>query len=359
MKELLFVFGGASPEYYPTCAYSASILEVISREKYNVHCVGVTQEGVWYLTEATLPEIADGESWIKNPGNKRAILSPDREDKGLIIFDGDSYKLQKIDVVFPFIMGETGEDGAIQGLLQLSGIPWAGSDVLSSSCGMDKGVSNIFAKICGFTVPKYYIISSKDVRDDLNAAVNTIYNYFKANLGENVFPLYVKPATTGSSIGISRVEDMGKLSSAMIDAAKYSKRLIIEQGISGRELKVAVLGNEEPICGEICEISVSDGMYNTFEMKYKSEGMHKRIPADLPEDIAVEVKRQAVEIYQTMGCSGFSRVDFFLTNDMKIVFNEINTEPGFGKKSIFSHMFEVAGIAYEDQVQKLIDSANI
>ena len=354
----MVIFGGASPEYFATCTYAASILEAIDEKKYHVHRVGVTQSGAWYLTEAPLEAIADGESWVKDPSNKKAILSPDREDQCLLIFDGDTVKKQKIDVVFPFIMGETGEDGAIQGLLQMADIPWVGSNVCASACGMDKGISMIFSDLCGFKRPEYYICQSADFLAQPKAVAENIVAFFRSHVGEEFYPIFVKPATTGSSIGISKVQSYDELMVALEMAAPYSFSIIIEQGIVGRELKVAVLGNENPITGECCEIEVKNGIFNTYEMKYKVHDSHKKIPAELPENVIEDLKNKAIMIYRKMGCSGFARVDFFVTDDMEIVFNEINTEPGFGRSSIFSQMFAAQGLTYEQVVDKLLDTAN-
>lgn len=353
-KDILVVFGGASPEYYVSCRSGADVIGAISREKYNVHCLGITQDGQWLLTEATPAEISDGETWL-SCNNRPAILSPDRVNPGLLILDCNTYKRQRIDVVFPIIHGDTGEDGKIQGLLEIAGIPYVGSGVCASACSMDKSVTMIFAEHCGVRCPEYFACDGQEYLKDPKGVAESILGYFEDCLPE-VFPLFVKPASTGSSVGISKVSCVEEMDAALKIAAQYPGRLIIEEGIVGREVKVAVLGNRELLVGEICECVVDHGVFNDFDLKYKGAGSHKKIPADLPEDTVEELKRSARKIYACLGCSGFARVDFFVRNsDGAIVFNEINTVPGLTAKSIYSLMFDKTGIPYEELIEKLIN----
>ena len=356
-RDLLVLFGGASPEYFVSCSSGAALLSAIDCEQWNVSAVGITQEGEWLLTEAPLEEIADGKTWLQHESNRKAVLSPDRKDHALLVMNEGAFSKRNVDVVFPIIHGETGEDGALEGLFQVSGIPYVGCDVCSSSCGMDKSVSMIFSDLCGIKRPEYYVCQSAAYQANPQAVTDDIVRHFTACLGDTIYPLFVKPATTGSSIGISKVENAEAMNEALAAAAPYSKKIIIEQGIKGREVKIAVLGNENPVVGDPCEVVV-DGIFNDYNMKYKVHDSHKKIPAELPEDVIAEIKAQSVALYSAMGCSGFARVDFFLTDDMEIIFNEINTVPGFTRGSIYPLMFASQGMTYEELVAKLLETAN-
>lgn len=356
-REILVIFGGASPEHDVSCASAAALIGAVSREKYNVHCLGITKEGNWILTEASTVEIGDTARWLNHAGNRKAILSPDRADHGLLIFEDGGIRKQHIDVVFPIIHGETGEDGQLQGLLEIAGIPYVGCGVCSSACSMDKGVTMNFAKLCNVKYPAYFTCAREDFLAAPEETAAKVVNHFQNTL-ETVFPLFVKPASTGSSVGISKVHNEAELIDALHLAAQYPGQLIVEENIVGKEIKVAVLGQDKDIrVGELCEVLVENGIFNTYELKYKSGGSHKKIPAELPEAVANKVKDCAVRVYQSLGCRGFARVDFFLTADNTVVFNEINTVPGFTRGSIYSLMFEKAGVSYETVVEELIRMA--
>lgn len=356
-KDILVVFGGASPEYEVSCASAAALIGAISREKYNVHCVGVTREGRWILTRAPVETIGDSENWLKDAGNCPAVLSPDRGDHGLLIFDGQICRKQHIDVVFPIIHGETGEDGELQGLLELAGIPYVGCGVCASACSMDKSVTMLFAGLCGLRCPEHFSCTASSFLRAPEEIYGQIVDHFNAKM-DHVFPLFVKPASTGSSIGISKVHNKEELLQALHIAAHYGGRLVVEENIVGKEVKVAVLGSGHGIrLGELCEIVTENSIFNDFKLKYKSGGSHKKIPAELPKETEEQLRRDAVAIYQILGCAGFSRVDFFVTEDGRVIFNEINTVPGFTRGSIYSLMMDKAGVSYEELVQSLIDMA--
>ena len=356
-KDLLVVFGGASPECEVSCASAAALIGAISREKYTVHCVGITREGHWILTQAPVEAIADSQTWLTDEGNRPAVLSPDRGDHGLLIFNGQTCRKQNIDVVFPIIHGETGEDGELQGLLELADIPYVGCGVCASACSMDKSVTMLFADLCGLQCPEHFSCEAAAFLHTPEKIAGQIMEHFQAKLG-HVFPLFVKPASTGSSIGISKVNDEAELLQALHTAAQFGGRLVVEENIVGKEVKVAVLGSGKDIrLGELCEVVVANGIFNDFKLKYKSGGSHKKIPAELPRETEETLRRDAVAIYRILGCAGFSRVDFFVTEDGRVIFNEINTVPGFTRGSIYSLMMNKAGISYEELVQDLIETA--
>lgn len=355
-KELLILFGGASPEYQVSCLSASSLVEAVPEERYNVHLLGITRQGDWLLTDATASEIADGRTWLCRENNRRAILSPDRRDHGLVVFENGVWTHIRIDLAFAIIHGETGEDGALQGLLELSGIPYVGAGICASACSMDKSVTMAFADQCHIRRPEYFVCDRLDFLEQPEVVTAQIEMYFGERLGQP-FPLFVKPASAGSSIGISKVHTPEELRSALQLAAQYPGRLIVEENITGREIKVAVLGHRKLKLGAICEIKVENGVFNDYELKYKGTGTHKRIPAQLPEKIDAELKQSAAAIYKKLGCRGFARVDFFLKDNGDIYFNEINTVPGFSNHSIYSLMFEKAGIDYGVLVEELLESA--
>ncbi len=353
-KEILVIFGGASPEHEVSCASAAALIGAISREKYNVHCLGITREGRWLLTEAPTEQIGDAKTWLDHESNRKAILSPDREDHGLLVFGKDGISLQHIDVVFPIIHGETGEDGQLQGLLEVAGIAYVGCGVCASACSMDKSVTVHFARRCNIRCPEYFAAAREDFFADPQGFAKQVVEHFEEKLG-NVYPLFVKPASTGSSVGITKANNWEELLEALNVAAQYPGHIVVEETIVGKEIKVAVLGQGDDVrVGELCEVVVKDGIFNTFELKYKSGGSHKRIPAELSEKAEKQLKTDALNIYRSLDCRGFARVDFFLTDDDTVVFNEINTVPGFTRGSIYSLMFEKAGIPYEELVEQLI-----
>ncbi len=351
-QSILVIFGGASPEYEVSCNSAASLIKAVSKEKYNLVTVGITKEGKWLLTNADADKINDAYSWLEEKDNKNAVLSPDRAHKGLLVLEDNSWSLIEIDGIFPIIHGETGEDGKLPALFELAGIPYVGAGVCASACSMDKTVTMIFSDLCSVKRPEFYSCSSSDFNVDPDKITDEVIAFFEKKLGF-AFPVFVKPASTGSSIGISKVNNREELFKALELAASFNGNIIVEENIAGRELKVAVLGNENPITGDICEIILNKGTINSYELKYKSAGSHKVIPADLTEEKVAEIKRAAVDIYKKLDCKGFARVDFFLKDNGDVYFNEINTVPGFSKHSIYPLMFKSIGISYEELIEKL------
>ena len=255
---------------------------------------------------------------------------------------------QHIDCVFPLISGYGGEDGTLQGLLELSNIPYVGADVAASANAMDKALTRLFAAAAGLKQPRCLILKKDEF------LTHEIEFEQKVDFG---YPVYVKPVSLGSSVGISRVAHPSQLREAINKAFKYESKIMIEEGIEGKEIKVAVLGNDDPITGDICEITVPKGAVNDYETKHIKFTSTKRIPADITEDTADKVKHEAIAIYKELECEGMARVDFFLNNDGEVFFNEINTVPGIGKHSIYSQMFESAGLPIKDMLTELIDTA--
>jgi D-alanine-D-alanine ligase len=349
--ELLIIFGGMSSEHEVSCLSAASILHHINRDIYRVHTLGITKKGRWILTDATPERIADG-SWEKKIGNRGGILSPDRSFSGVRTLLGDEIP---IDCVFPVLHGKYGEDGTIQGLFDLLGIPYVGSGVLASSTCMDKAVTkSVVEKIVGkirIRQAKYATTDRYRFASGPTETVRMVTETF-----DNVFPLFVKPANAGSSVGITKVWDAVQLFDGIRKAAEEDHKIIIEEAIIGRELEVAVLGNRKPQASKVGEIIASNEFYD-YEAKYINELSRTEIVSDLAEDKLKEIQRAAVAIYETMGCRGLSRVDFFLEEDGTVVFNEINTMPGFTKISMYPKLWEASGIDYPDLIDRIIELA--
>jgi D-alanine-D-alanine ligase len=349
--ELLIIFGGISSEHEVSCLSAASILHHINRDLYRIHTLGITKKGRWVLTEATSERIADG-TWENKIGNRGAILSPDRSFIGLRTLLGDEIP---IDCVFPVLHGKYGEDGTIQGLFDLLGIPYVGSGVLASATCMDKAVTkSIVERIVGklgIRQAKYAATDRFRFASGPTETVRMVTETF-----QNGFPLFVKPANAGSSVGITKAWDPIQLFDGIRKAAEEDHKVIVEEAIAGRELEVAVLGNRKPQPSKVGEIIASNEFYD-YEAKYINELSRTEIVADLPDRKIEEIQRAAVAIYEAMGCRGLARVDFFLEEDGTIVFNEINTMPGFTKISMYPKLWEASGIEYSDLIDRLIELA--
>ena len=351
-KSIVVIFGGCSPEYEVSCNSGASLISAIDKEKFRVYPLGITKEGEWILTDATFDEIRNGQDWIKSAGNKKAFISPDRSVHGLVIMDGDKFDVMSIDCVFPIVHGENGEDGTLQGLLELANIPYVGSKVLASACSMDKAVTRIFAEKINLIQPACYITTKEMYLKAPENESLKVQNYFD---GVCDYPLFVKPSSTGSSIGVSKVERKEELREAIEKALEYDQKVLIEEGINGTEIKVSILGNEELKVGELMKVTVESGLFNDYKTKYVAGTSEKELPASIPDNLKNEIKESAKRIYEAIGCQGFARVDFFLTEDHKVVFNEINTVPGFSESSVYSLMFKEIGLEYKDLILEMIN----
>lgn len=344
-KNVLVVFGGHNTEYYASCDSVGGMLDFIDKELFNVMKLGVTIDGEWLLTEASSEQIKDGTSWLELPNNKRAVMSPERNKHSLLVFSDNKIEEKHVDCVFPLISGYGGEDGCIQGLLELSNIPYVGSTVASSANSMDKALTRIFAEKSGLKQPECVVLTKRIYENSKEDIKNLI------NFG---YPVFVKPASLGSSVGISRVDKPSKLESAINNAFKYEDKILIEQGIEGTEIKIAVLGNESLITGEVCELTVPKGTVNDYATKHINFTSTKKIPAEISDEVKAKAKEQSKAIFKMLECKGMARVDFFLNEDDELYFNEINTVPGIGIHSIYSLMFEKAGIPLTEVLTKLI-----
>lgn len=346
-KNLIIIFGGVSGEHEVSCASASSVLDHINRNKYNISTIGITKEGRWLLTEASMEEIQSG-AWKTLDSNREIIINLGDTSKAFSLSIGEEIPC---DCVFSILHGQQGEDGTMQGFLEVLGIPYVGPGVLASAVAMDK----IFSKklLGGENIKQAgYTQTCENVfRKDEKKEIERIENLF-----EDGFPLFVKPANTGSSVGISKAHDREELKAAIEEALKIDKRVLIEETVIGRELEVSVLGNENPQASPVGEIISAKEFYD-YEAKYADKGSVTRRACDLPGDTTDRIRESALSIYKELGCRGLARVDFFYTDKDEIYFIEANTLPGFTAISMYPQLWQEAGLEYGDLIDRLIELA--
>lgn len=351
MKKLsvCILFGGMSPEHEVSLRSAESVLNHIDHSKYNVFPVGITKEGDWILFTGKDYSMLPSGEWKTYPENRRAAISPVR-GQGLLSFEGDCVVRERIDVVFPVLHGENGEDGTIQGLLKLAGIPYVGPQVAASAVAMDKTLTKLVCDQEKVPQAAWQLVRRSELENRMEEIIRCLESRFP-------YPMFVKPAGTGSSVGVSKAADGEALRRALIAAAVYDEKILVEEFIRGKEIEVAVMGNESPVASVCGEIDSGAEFYD-YEAKYITDTSVAYIPARIPEDVAEAVREQAVKVYMAIGCRGLSRVDFFVTDgDNRIVFNEINTIPGFTSISMYPKLFAASGIPYTQLIDELIDLA--
>ncbi len=343
------LFGGMSPEHEISLRSAEFVLKSLDPEKYNIFPVGITKNGDWVLFGGTDYSMLPDGSWLDCPENRRAAISPVR-GQGLLSFEGDCVVRERIDVVFPVLHGENGEDGTVQGLLQLAGIPYVGPHVSASAVSMDKTLTKLVADQAGVRQAAWQLVREQDLESRLEAILEQIEEKF-------LYPVFVKPAGTGSSVGVSKAADREELKRALLNAGTYDDKILVEEFIHGREIEVAVMGNESPvasICGEID----SGAEFYDYDAKYLTDTSVAYIPARIDEDVSEVVRDAAVKIYSAIGCQGLSRVDFFVTYEHnEVVFNEINTLPGFTSISMYPKLFAASGIPGPQLIDELLKLA--
>ncbi|MBQ9929223.1 MAG: D-alanine--D-alanine ligase [Oscillospiraceae bacterium] len=343
------LFGGMSPEHEVSLRSAEYVLNSLNTEKYNIFPVGITKDGDWVLFGSNDYSLLPSGAWIDCPENRRAVISPVR-GQGLLSFEGDCVVRERIDVVFPVLHGENGEDGTIQGLLQLAGIPYVGPHVSASAVSMDKTLTKLVADQANVTQAAWELVRSTELEGRMEAILDALEAKFS-------YPMFVKPAGTGSSVGVSKAQDRAALGEALVKAGAYDTKILVEEFIHGREVEVAVMGNENPVASICGEIDAGADFYD-YDAKYVTDTSVAYIPARISEAVAEKVREAAVRIYSAIGCQGLSRVDFFVTYlDERVVFNEINTLPGFTSISMYPKLFAASGIPGEELIDKLIELA--
>lgn len=341
MKKIAVIFGGCSSEYDVSLASASSVIPSINKDKYEVYLIGVTKTGDFYLYDGDISNI-EKDLWFSTKCQK-ITFSVNRSDHGFINLKNN--KLTRIDLVFPIMHGRNGEDGRFQGLLELAGIPYVGCDMLASAIGMNKYVAHKLAESHGILVPKSYLFT---INDDINMV--------KEKINDLKMPLYVKPLRAGSSLGISKVNKIADLEKAIKESLLYDNKYVIEEGIDGFEVGCAIMGNTNKIIGEVDEIDLVNEFFD-YDKKYKSNVLRSVLPARIPKAERAKIKEVALKLYQILGCKDYSRIDMFYTKDKKIVFNEVNTIPGFTLHSRFPSMLKQVGYSFPEIINELIEMA--
>lgn len=348
------VFGGKSGEHDVSLMSATNVIKAMDKTKYNIYTIGITRQGKWMLYQGPVEKLQDG-SWELEASKQdsreliKLMLSP--------ILQGTAEKCGKldqkplIDVIFPVLHGPNGEDGTIQGFFEMLDIPYVGCGVIGSALGMDKAISKQLFIDAGLDVADYVLAYKYEIDEALSAIVDKVESKFP-------YPVFVKPVNMGSSVGITKAHNRTELEAGLIEAAKYDRKILIEEFINGREIECAVLGNNHPEAAGAGEIIPSKEFYD-YEAKYFDDGKSTLIiPARLTEAEEKSIREAAVKAFKALDCCGMSRVDFFVEKTTgKVYINEINTIPGFTKISMYPKLWEAAGLSYGKLIDRLIEFA--
>ena len=344
---VVVLFGGMSSEHEVSRVSAGTFVDNLDRSRYEVLTVGITKEGRWLYTEATAAQMADG-SWEELAGNMACVISPDRADHGMILFTPEGHvEKVHVDVVIPVLHGLWGEDGTVQGLLELAGIPYVGCGVLASAVCMDKAVANALFEANGVPHTRWLAADRWEIESDLEGVCDDV----EKKLG---WPVFVKPANAGSSVGISKVSSRDELKKAIDLALENDRKVVFEAFVDGQEVECAVIGSDPAVATRPGEILAGAEFY-TYDDKYKNGVSQTVIPAHLPEAKLDEVKTYAAMAYTALGCEGLARCDFFVEKDTgRVLINEINTFPGFTPISMYPKLMEHEGIPVPALIDRLI-----
>lgn len=343
-KKIAVIFGGNSAEYDVSLQSASTILEHMeSMDKFEIILIGITRSGEWYYYTGQRNRICNN-TWIKDYENLLpVVVSQNRSMNGFLVFDTNKYYVIKVDLVFPILHGKNGEDGTLQGLFELAGIPVVGCDMFSSAICMDKDRAHKLVSLAGISVPKSMVFGQYE-KEDISQKIENHLTY----------PLFVKPVRSGSSFGITRVTESRMLNAAIEHAFTYDRDIIVEEEINGSEIGCAVLGNEELIVGRVDEVELLGTFYDYTE-KYTPTSTKIHMPARIGAETEKQIQETAITIYKTLGCSGFARIDMFYTPSGEIIFNEVNTIPGFTSHSRYPNMMKGIGLTISDVLDKLIN----
>ncbi|MCL2538835.1 MAG: D-alanine--D-alanine ligase [Oscillospiraceae bacterium] len=346
--RVAFIFGGMSNEHEVSLMSVVSVLENLPDGKYDAFPIGITKDGRWLYYPGPYEAILSGE-WEKSDECVPAVITPDRSIKGLLMTSSDgSFYTQQLDAIFPVLHGKYGEDGTVQGLFALSGIPFVGADMLSSAICMDKEVANRLMDHGGVPhIPWSLFRHGEESQFPLRAAE------WEHSFG---YPMFVKPANSGSSVGVSKADDRASLKEAIALAFLHDNKAIIEKAVAGKELECAVFGDDMPVASVVSEIFPINEFYD-YDAKYNTPSVTV-LPADIDAGLSDELREMAVRVYSLLGCGGMARVDFLYDDALKTLYvNELNTIPGFTSISMYPKMMEASGVAYSKLIENLIDLA--
>ena len=334
------IFGGNSSEYEVSIVSSRNIYKAIDKEKFDVHPIWITNEGYFANEEESFKVLEDPSYQVKNPHKVHNISN-------LIELEN----LPEIDVFFPIVHGNLGEDGVLQGLFRLMNKPFVGDDVLAAAVTMDKEFTKILAQRVGVPVADWIAIKRFEYDDKNNDKLD--YEKVAEKLGRDMF---VKPSNQGSSVGVSHVTNADEYAAALKEAFKYDDKVLVEETVPGTEVETAVLGNDKPIVAGVGQITNAKGSFYSYKNKYDDNSTSKlQIPADLPQEIIDTVRRNARKVYEVTECSGMARIDSMLTPGGKVVLTEVNALPGFTNISMYPKLFEEAGVPYTELITRLIE----
>lgn len=335
-KKIAILFGGQSTEHEVSRVSAASVLRNIDPTKYEVYPIGITKKGEWFEYSGSIDDIENGK-WENNEFYK----SPKAQD---VLFN------KEVDVVFPVLHGLFGEDGTVQGLCKLAGVPCVGPGVLSSSIGMDKVYTKYVLEHFNIKQADYVIVNLSEYKKQKEEIIKSIEKKLK-------YAVFIKPSNSGSSVGITKAHNREELEKGLEEALKYDRKVLVENAINAREVEVAVLGNDEPKASIPGEILPAKEFYD-YEAKYENAASRLLIPAKLSDDKLEEVRKTAVEVYKALDCAGMARVDFLVDKDtLDIYLNEINTIPGFTSISMYPKLWEATNKGYKDLINELIELA--
>jgi D-alanine---(R)-lactate ligase len=332
------IFGGRSEEHPISVKSAQQVAENIDTTKYEPFYIGITEDGAWKLCDGPATD------W-ENGACRPAMLSPDSTSPGLLVLDDGKYETISLDVLFPVLHGKQGEDGAIQGLLELSGLPYVGCDIQSSVLCMDKSLAYTVAASAGIATPNFWTFTASQAIDP----------------DRFTYPIFVKPARSGSSFGVSKVGGKEELPAAVEAARKFDSKVLIEEAVVGSEIGCAILGNDpELLAGEVDQIDLSHGFFKIHQESTPESGSDNStviVPADIPAASRALVQETAKAIYRALGCRGLSRVDMFLTEDGTVVLNEVNTLPGMTSYSRYPRMMDATGLSRTEVIDRMLSLA--
>ncbi|AOA59417.1 D-alanine--D-alanine ligase [Acinetobacter larvae] len=338
------IFGGKSSEHEVSLQSAKNIIQAIDRDRFDLSLISIDKQGIWYLSDpAHYLEHENDPKLIQLSTDKKVLtLHPGRRD--FLSLDGQALPI--IDVIFPIVHGRNGEDGSLQGLLELLNIPYVGSSVLGSSLCMDKDITKRLLQHAGIAVAPYLLASAQD-------DVDTLFAQAQQQLG---LPVFIKPANEGSSVGVGKANTAEEFSQALKEALTYDEKVLIETAIIGREIECAVLGNitaEASVCGEV----ITQDQFYSYDAKYINNHSKTCIPAEISATAQAEIQDIARRAFKALACFGLARVDVFLTEDQKVLVNEINTLPGFTNISMYPQLWQASGLSYQALISRLIELA--
>lgn len=361
--RIAVLFGGASSEYEVSLRSASFILDNLDMEKYDPILIGIDRQGNWNLFSGPLGNIME-DNWLHSGKAKTAILTPSPNVGGVLILSEDgTYRIAGIDVVFPVLHGWGGEDGRLQGLLDLSKIPYVGCRAMASASCMDKEIAHVRMERAGILMTDWIWVSEGDVKAGIGArgkyqtsqgetSIDEIKGIIHKKFG---WPVFVKPCNAGSTVGVSKVSNAEELQDALDKAFKEDRKILIEKAVVGQEVECAVLGNEKPVASVLGEIASED--FYDYEAKYVNDTAKLYIPAHVSKEVAERVREIAIAAYTEMECTGLSRVDFFVTEEGEILLNEINTLPGFTSISMYPRLMKEEGFEGSMLIDRLVELA--